>query len=305
MALVSGAGLVFAQERAGKRFFPTTVVVDDPFVADELTFPSILHIRKPATSGTPRTLETDIGAEFSKRLTPTLGVSLEGVLIHQNPEGQATTTGFENLHVGLKHQFFTSADHEAILAAGLGWEVGGTGRKASGADSFDVVNPAFLWGKGFGDLPEGLELLKPLAVTGVLGVKLPTRSRTRDISDDGSRIQIERHPNSLQWGVVLEYSFPYLESFVKDVRLRAPFDRMIPVVELDAETFLDRGSSGKTTGTINPGFIWEGEFFKIGLEAVFPINGRTGKTVGVRGGLTFFLDRLFPKSLGRPLFGRP
>lgn len=28
---------------AGKRFFPATLVVDDPFVADELGFPTVAH----------------------------------------------------------------------------------------------------------------------------------------------------------------------------------------------------------------------------------------------------------------------
>lgn len=105
-------------------------------------------------------------------------------------------------------------------------------------------------------------------------------------------------------GFAVEYSIPYLQSFVKDIGLPAPFNRMIPVVEMDFETFLDRGKGGKTNGTVNPGVIWAGKFLQIALEAVFPINERTGKNVGIRGMLHFFLDDLFPKTLGRPLFGR-
>ena len=73
---------------------------------------------------------------------------------------------------------------------------------------------------------------------------------------------------------------------------------------MDLETFLDRGLGGKTNGTVNPGIIWAGKFMQIGLEAVVPVNERTGKNVGVRAMLHFFLDDLLPASLGRPLFGR-
>jgi hypothetical protein len=115
---------------------------------------------------------------------------------------------------------------------------------------------------------------------------------------------VERHPNSLKWGFAIEYSLPYLQSFVKDLGIPDPFKRMIPVVELALETFLNRGRGGQTDGTVNPGIIWAGKFFQAAVEAVFPINHRTGKNVGVRGMLHFFLDDLFPKSLGQPIFGR-
>jgi hypothetical protein len=55
-------------------------------------------------------------------------------------------------------------------------------------------------------------------------------------------------------------------------------------------------------GTINPGIIWAGKYFQLGLEAVIPINERTGKNVGIRGQIHFFLDDLFPTTIGRPLF---
>src|SRR5574337_113444 len=135
---------------------------------------------------------------------------------------------------------------------------------------------------------------------------IPTRAETRTARFAGGQVlvDVQRNPNALQWGVVVEYSLSYLQSFVKDAGLRAPFNGIIPVVELSSETFLDRGSGGKTNGTVNPGIFWQGRFVQIGVEAVIPINQRTGKNVGVQAGLTFFLDELFPKSLGRPLFGR-
>ncbi len=39
------------------------------------------------------------------------------------------------------------------------------------------------------------------------------------------------------------------------------------------------------------------------MKATIPINERTGKIVGVIGQLHFYLDDLFPKLFGEPLFG--
>jgi hypothetical protein len=116
-------------------------------------------------------------------------------------------------------------------------------------------------------------------------------------------IEIERHPNVLEWGFALEYSVIYLQSQVQDMHLHAPLDRLIPLVEFALESPLNRGAQGQTTGTINPGIIWAGKYFQLGVEAVIPINERTGNNVGVIAQLHFFVDDLFPHSLGRPLFG--
>ena len=70
--------------------------------------------------------------------------------------------------------------------------------------------------------------------------------------------------------------------------MHAPFDRLIPLVEFAFETPLNRGEEGQTTGTINPGVIWAGKYFQVGVEALIPINERTGNNVGVIAQLHFF-----------------
>ncbi len=287
-SLLLGAGSVSAQEVVGKRLFSDTLVISEPFVEDELSLPSFLHFQRPARGDEPRRLSTQIGAELKKRLTPDLELSLAGGLTHLDPDERPSMTGFDNLEVGLKYQFFRNEAREAVASLFLNWEVGGTGRKVTGAESFDTVGPALLFGKGFGDLPDAVSFLKPLAMTGALGARLPTRVST---------------PNLLQWGFVVEYSLLYLQSFVREVGLPRPFNRMVPLVEMDFQTALDRGSAGKTTGTANPGAVWVGESLQIGVEAVLPINERTGQNVGVRAFVRISLDEIFGGRLGRPLFG--
>ena len=289
---------------AGARFFPATLSTDDPFIADELSLPTISTIRTPDDGGTR---ETDISIDFAKRITPKLVLEIGQTFTSLDPRKGGSANGFGNLELGGKYELLESDAHEAIISAGLDVEIGGTGAKAVGADSFTTWTPGIFFGKGFGDLPESVRFLKPLALTGLAGIAIPTSASTRSVSFDdvtGAReLEVERHPDVLEWGFALEYSIPYLQSQVQDLHLHAPFDRMIPLVEVALETPLDRGAGGQTTGTINPGVIWSGQYFQFGVEAVIPINERTGNNVGVIAQVHFYLDDLFPHSLGRPLFG--
>jgi len=282
----------------GKRFLPATLATDDPFVADELALPTVSSIKVPGSGDGNRTWETDVSAEFSKRLSPDLGLSLLGTWKALNPDQGPSLTGFDNLEVTLKYVFFKDPEHETLVSAGVAWEVGGTGSKKVGSDSFDRVTPSLFFGKGFGDLPDSLEWFKPFALTGVFGYSLPTRVRTQTISiaDDGS-VDVARdlNPEIIKWGFSLQYSLQYLQSFVRDIGLPAPLNRMIPIVEFALQTPTDGKQAGHTTGTINPGIIWFGRYVQVGIEAQFPVNRATGKNVGVLAQLHFYLDDILPQ----------
>ena len=96
---------------AGKRFFPATLVVDDPFVSDELSLPTVSHIKIPADGDQPHMRITDVSGEFSKRITPDLGFSLGGDWLYLDKDGKQDHSGFGNLELGLKYQFFKSEVH--------------------------------------------------------------------------------------------------------------------------------------------------------------------------------------------------
>ena len=294
----------YAHGFAGARFFPATLSTNDPFVSDELSLPTVSTIRTPEDGGTR---ETDISVDISKRITPEFAIGIGDSFTALNPNDGPAVNGFGNLELSGKYQFLKNGEHEAIVSIGLGVEVGGTGGRSVGADSFSTWTPGIFFGKGFGDLSNELRFLKPLALTGQLGIAIPTSASTRSVTVDaqtGDRdIEIERHPNVLEWGFALEYSLIYLQSQVQDIHLHTPLDRLIPLVEFAFETPLNRGAQGQTTGTINPGIIWAGKYFQVGVEAIVPINERTGNNVGVIAQLHFFVDDLFPHSLGRPIFG--
>jgi hypothetical protein len=292
------AGHASAHGLIGQRFFPATLAIDDPFVADELSLPTIFHIRNRGSEEGPPALQTNLSGEFSKRLSPNLGFSLGGTYTLLDPDPGKSVSGFDNMEVSLKYVFWKSAAHETLLSAGVSWDVGGTGSKRIGAESFDTVTPQLFFGKGFGDLPSAVEWLRPLALTGALGLDIPTRRFNQTISvDDEGEVEVERELNAktMQWGFSLQYNLQYLQSFVRDVGLPAPFNRMIPVVEFAMQTPIEGPRAGHTTGTINPGLIWFGRYFQLGLEAVIPVNNRTGHNVGVLAQIHFYLDDIAPR----------
>jgi hypothetical protein len=296
---------VYGHGFAGARFFPATLSTDDPFVADELSLPTVSTIRTPDDGGTR---QTDIAIDIAKRITPEFAIEIGETLTALNPHEGRAVNGFGNLELSGKYQFLKNDAHEAIVSLGLGVEIGGTGSSSIGADSFSTWAPGIFFGKGFGDLPEVLRFLKPFAITGLVGTEIPTSASTRTVTVDDrtgeAEVEIERPPELLEWGFALEYSVIYLQSQVQDIHLPAPVDRLIPLVEFALETPLNRGARGQTTGTINPGIIWAGKYFQVGAEAIIPMNSRTGGDVGFVAQLHFYLDDLFPHTIGRPLFGR-
>src|SRR5207245_3089062 len=197
-----------------------------------------------------------------KRNTQQYAIEIGDTLTALDPHDGRSANGFGNLELGVKYQLLKNGEHEAIVSVGLGVEVGGTGGRSVGADSFSTWAPGIFFGKGFGDLPNEMKFLKPFAITGQLGVAIPTSASTRSVSVDAQSgehdIEVERHPDLLEWGFALEYSMIYLQSQVQDLHLHAPLDRLIPLVEFALETPLNRGEEGQRTGTISTDVIWPG-----------------------------------------------
>src|SRR6185437_7055249 len=94
-------GSAFAHCVVGNRFFPATLNVDDPCVADELSLPTIASFKN---GDEPSAQEIDISGEYSKTITPNSGVSFEEKWIHLDLPQQGTVSGFDNLGTGFKYQ---------------------------------------------------------------------------------------------------------------------------------------------------------------------------------------------------------
>ena len=268
----------------GKRFFPATVVVEDPFVADEAGI-VVGHRREPEA------LSTEVEAEISKRLSRDLAIMLGGTYNVIRPRGESDGEeapgpryGFSNPAFGLRYQFIRDAMHEVAATAAVSVSPGGVGQRRIGRLSGTTVSPALQVGKGFGDLPDWADWLKPIAVTASVGADLRTNRNERE----------EDAQHSFAWGATVMYSIPYLQSFVKDVGIPWPLNRLFPIVEFNGERMLTGPERGKNTAFANPGLIWVGRYLEFAVEAQIPLNDTSGRHTGFLGMVHFFIDDIAP-----------
>jgi hypothetical protein len=270
------SGAAEAHGVIGDRFFPATISSDDPFAADELALPTISVFNH----------ETDYDFEYSKSILPGFAIEFDGGYVEERPSGRASARGFDNLDIAPTLELLRDPEHEFILSAGVDWKIGGTGTKGF-ADGFSTYAPTIKFGKGFGDLPDDLAYLRPLAITGTVGYAISG-------AHAASR--------SIQWAGAVEYSLLYLQNNVQDEGFSNFVAHLTPIVEFDMTSPVD-GSADGTTGTINPGLIWSGQQEQLAVEAILPANRASGRSVGAIAQLHFYIDDLFPDTLGKPIFG--
>ncbi len=286
MAALACAILIAAANRAqahgfeGDRFFPPTPLTDDPFAVDELSFPLVQYNPAQATK------ELDVNAAFSKEIFPKFAFTVAETYINQNPKGGPAQDGWGNLDFNVKYQLWEVPEHEFILSIGSDIDLGGTGSRELN-NSYTTYTPSLYIGKGFNEFPDELKFLRPFAFTGVVGYDLYADAKAS---------------NAVEWSGSLQYSLIYLEDNVEDVGLPRPFRDMIPLVEFQMTTPTNKDAQ-PTTGTINPGILWEGKYCQISLEASIPINSDTGPAVGGLFQVQVFIDDIWPKVFGFPIFG--
>lgn len=276
LMLFVGAAGAGAHGVVGARFFPATMATDDPFAADELALPTITLFKQNEEAGSGR--EADYEFEWSKTIVANFAVSFAGGYVDT-----PLAKGWENLEVTPIVTFLRSPEHEFIASADVNVEIGGSG-STNVADQSSTVSPEILFGKGLGDLPDSLAPVRPVAITGRLAYAIPANS-------SGTKV--------LEWGGAVEYSLLYLTNNVRDIGLGRFASRLTPLVEFNLQSPIQ----GYTTGTINPGILWSGQYMQFGVEALVPVNAQTGRNIGMIAQLHFYLDDIFPDSIGRPLFG--
>ena len=277
MLLISPA-ITWAHGVVGQRFFPESITVPDPFPADEM------DLLVPAYIKSPEGKERSLGFGYQKRLSPDLGLSIEAEQVSINPfdETEPQKSGFANPEITLKYAVLRNPVHEAIVSTTLSvtppW-----GSREVDEDNKTGLAPGLLFGKGLGDLSDSFRLLRPLAIAGAVSLETLVGTTAPD-----------EPTSTLTYGLIVEYSFMYLQSFVKDIGIPKPFSRMFPIVEFSFSTPVNGPSGRQTQIFANPGILWAGKYVELGVEAQVPLNDLTGQNVGVIGLIHLFLDDIAP-----------
>ncbi len=268
----------------GKRFFPSTISVNEPFISDKIALP-VYRTESTANDGQAIWV-TNPQLQYSKTIMQDFQVSATASYLHIQHPNEQTRNGFDDWEVGIRYNTFISVPTESIFSVGLNATLGGTGSHVVNADSTTIISPVVLFAQGMGILPDSLKFLKPLGVTATLGPNINTGSY--DVS-------------SISWGISVAYSLPYLNQFIAHSNSLI-MDHVVPVIEFPFTKCTQGACSGQITGTIDPGVIIYNNYGQVAIEALIPSNSKTGSKVGGVIQLYLYLDTVAPNSLGKPLF---
>lgn len=286
-------GPAFAHGVAGPRLFVSTMLIDDPNVADEATVSQFqwMHIGPQDGNGAaPQNAYSDY-FEFDKRITDNFGFSVDNQYNWLQTKGAKTQTGFGDWEVNLKYKPYVSAEHEFMMSIGVTREFARSGSPAF-SDTTSSTTPMVYWGKGLGDLPIGY--LRPFAVTGTFGYQIADQRYNPDTGAGATSLWVG--------GLSVQYSLLYLQSQVKDVGLPEFLTKVTPLVEVAWQSPANRPNDGSATQyLIGAGAVYTSTTYAVAIEALFPGNKATGTNVGVVAQLHLYFDDLFPHSLGSPI----
>jgi hypothetical protein len=299
VVLFAAAHPASAHGIAGNRFFVGTLTFDDPSVADEAIVPNFSTLNQLVEGG--RAVESRFDWSFTRLLTPVLQFQVDSAWIHRN-RPTARTSGFDTTDVGIKSEIYRNNQHEMLVSAGILWGIGHSGSQAVGADEPNSIQPGVFFGKGFGDLPDGLAWLRPFALTGAFVDELPFGATTTALGFNApsGKLQSALAPTveTLHWGLSLQYSTYYLTSrFTGGPPKDEPLNQLLPLVEFSFDT--PRGQN--TAATMNPGLAYVAVAWQLAAEVIVPLNREGGASTGFRAQLLFFLDDLIPKLFDKPL----
>jgi hypothetical protein len=289
----------YAHGFAGPHMFVSTLIIDDPNVADEASLPTFSYMPQPNDGGPTQNLyATEF--EFDKRITENFGFAIDGGYQWLTQPGMKTANGWENFAVTLKYKPYVNAQHEFMLSFGVTRNfarTGATGDNGATLDNDDSSStaPTVYFGKGFGDLPIGWA--RAFALTGELSYQIADRKLK--VADDGGF----NNGTWNQWGggVSLQYSIRYLSSQVKDYGLPEFVNRLTPLVEIAWSSPASQPNQGATQYLIAPGINYTAQDYAVTVEALIPGNKAAGSHIGAIAQFHLYFDDLAPNTLGKPL----
>jgi len=270
----------------GDRIFPATLAIDDPGVTDELALPTVSYV--PFNSDAAH--EWDASFSWTKTITPGLSVVIGSGPTWEHPGGY----GWNALDTELQYQALCVPDAEFMFKVGfdISWAGTGTGILA-GSGGQNTYSPLVDGGLGFGWLPPALKDLRPFAITAEFSATSPGEAVTASVPN----------VSTFNWGFTLQYSLPYFSSHVAAID-NDFLKHLIPVAEFAFQTPIHNGGAAgqPQTGFFQPGAVYITDKWQLAFEAMVPMTGASGHGVGVIGQIDFYLDDIFPDSLGRPIF---
>lgn len=278
------AGPSLAHEELGKRVFLLPMTVGNAGVESEFAevVPSFIR----GDSGDRLAFDNS----FSLQLTRKLGVEFEGAFIWLYPDQDSTTFGMGNTKVLFKYAALRNDPHEWIGTGVLGVD-GPLGSERIGEKDDWSLDAGVFYGKGMGDLSDGLSLLRPMMIMGDLMIHHPFAENRSSA------------PDRVSYNLGVYYSIPYL--LENELKKPPPgfFGKFFPMVEWNVVRETNGPRSGWMEVFMIPGIQWMGDMMQFGAGVVLPVNSTARDRVdyGIIGMIGFF-DDFYPELFRGPVF---
>jgi hypothetical protein len=291
----------YAHGVAGARLFISTMLIDDPNVADEATLPMFFWLPQPNSPGAQPSQQYQLDFEWDKRITENFGFGISDGYSWLRQPGMKTANGWQNIELTLKYKPYVNAEHEFMMSIGVIRDFARTGANGTngatlGNDDSGSTTPTFYFGKGLGDLPIGY--LRAFAITGTIGYQIAdTKLKIVDSAGDFNN----GTPNQWVGGMSVQYSMLYLSSQVKDFGLPDWVNRLTAVVETTWSSSASKPNDTNTQYLFGVGVNYTTLHYATSVELLIPGNKETGSHLGVVAQFHLYFDDLFPTSLGKPL----
>jgi hypothetical protein len=279
------AGLAHAHGVVGQRSFI------EPFITEDVNPKNEFVIARPEWDHSRDGRTFNLGFGLEKKLSDRFSLTLDSAWLDISPKAveEPHESGFDNLSITLKYAFFINPEHEAIVSAAVE-STAPTGSASVGAEQDWSFKPFLLYGKGFGDLPRAVKYLQPFAVQG----------------DAGFEVAVDRdRTTTFVHNVAVQYSIPYLQSFVRDFGLGWPLKNFIADGEFNFENGVNGAEHGKSSVFVTPGIVYMDRWVEVGVAGRFPLNQSAHDQLdwGVIGIVDLFIDDIFPWTRWQPIGG--
>jgi hypothetical protein len=304
-ALVAGmvpvAQQAYAHGFAGDHMFISTLLIDDPNVADEASLPTFQFLPSSAGGG-GTAYNSSLGFEFDKRITENFGFAINDGYTWLTQPGAKTANGWNDIVITLKDKPYVNDKHEFLLSVGVQRVIARSGANGSNGavlnnEGSSSTIPTIYFGKGFGDIPVGW--IRPFALTGELGYQVAdTKLKVDPV---GATPMNNGISNAWTGGLSLQYSIRYLSAQVKDYGLPDFVNKLTPVVELSWSSPASKPTQDTTQYLWGVGVNYTATTYAVGLEMLVPGNANTGSHLGVIAQFHLYFDDLASHSLGRPI----
>jgi hypothetical protein len=260
----------------------------EPFVTEDVNPKNEFVIARPEWDHGSDSRNFLLGFGLEKKLADTFSITVDGEWDSLSPTDphDPQATGFNNLGITLKDAVYVNPEHEGIISAAVE-AAAPVGTTKVGAEQDWAFKPFLLYGKGFGDLPAAVSYLRPFALQGDGGF---------EISIDSDRT------TTLVYNFCLQYSIPYLQSFVHDLGFPWPLNDLIPVTEFNFDQGIHGQEAGQARIITTPGVVYMDRYVEIGVAGRFPLTGSAHQDLnwGVIGIVDLFIDDIVPATTWQP-----